>query len=208
MKASAIVATVFLLICSVAAVAWGGSADETAGGAPPGGPAVTAVQLRAAPGVVSEDDLKRCLVNHNFFDQIYNNQGQFVNDFVDNGDGTVTDRATGLMWQQAGSKTNLIFKRADQIIYFINSSRLGGYSDWRLPTIEELMSLMKPKFHLQDTYINRVFSLDQISCWSPDNDGGKFNWVANFGSGRAEKDDVTLWYTGRKHFVRAVRNAR
>ena len=58
--------------------------------------------------------------------------------YTNNGDGTVTDNRTGLMWiQDAGSKFNYY----DGISYAQNVS-FAGYSDWRVPTIKELYSLI------------------------------------------------------------------
>jgi hypothetical protein len=58
--------------------------------------------------------------------------------YTDNGDGTVTDNVTGLMWQQdMGDK--MTWSEANALA---SSSTLGGYSDWRLPTIKELYSLI------------------------------------------------------------------
>jgi hypothetical protein len=58
--------------------------------------------------------------------------------YVDNGDGTVTDLATGLMWQQdPGDKMTYAEAVADA-----DSFELAGYGDWRLPTIKELYSLI------------------------------------------------------------------
>ena len=58
------------------------------------------------------------------------------NDYIDNKDGTVTDTITGLMWQRSsiGSYT---LSQAKKLI-----SNLGGYTDWRLPTVDELISLL------------------------------------------------------------------
>ena len=58
--------------------------------------------------------------------------------YTDNGDGTITDRVTGLMWQKvdAGESTwEIAVARAARVTN-------GGYSDWRLPTPTELMSIM------------------------------------------------------------------
>jgi len=58
--------------------------------------------------------------------------------YQDNGDGTVTDLNTGLMWQQdPGEKMTFAQAAAGA-----SALSLGGYSDWRLPTIKELYSLI------------------------------------------------------------------
>ena len=58
--------------------------------------------------------------------------------YQDNGDGTVTDLVTGLMWQQdPGDK-----KTYTEAVAGAAALDLGGYSDWRLPTIKELYSLI------------------------------------------------------------------
>lgn len=59
-------------------------------------------------------------------------------DYLDHGDGTVTDRVTGLMWQQ-GAGEELTFPEA---VAGARRSRLGGHADWRLPGIKELYSLI------------------------------------------------------------------
>jgi hypothetical protein len=57
---------------------------------------------------------------------------------TDNGDGTVTDNNTGLMWQKTpGSKMTW-----EDAVKNASSFNLAGYTDWRLPTIKELYSLM------------------------------------------------------------------
>jgi hypothetical protein len=59
--------------------------------------------------------------------------------YTDNGNGTITDNVTGLVWQKdMGTKTTFskAFIKADTMT-------LGGYNDWRVPTIKELYSLIK-----------------------------------------------------------------
>lgn len=58
--------------------------------------------------------------------------------YRDNGDGTVTDRVTGLTWAKAPSAP-LAF---DELAAFARQSRLGGHDDWRVPSIRELYSLI------------------------------------------------------------------
>lgn len=62
-----------------------------------------------------------------------------INNFVDNGDGTVTDNATGLMWQQGDSGTGMFWEDA---LAYAEALDLAGYSDWRLPNAKELQSIL------------------------------------------------------------------
>ena len=67
--------------------------------------------------------------------------------YSDNGDGTITDNITGLMWQKSpdfNSDGNIDYE--DKMTYseavaLVNTFSLAGYNDWRLPTIKELYSL-------------------------------------------------------------------
>lgn len=57
--------------------------------------------------------------------------------YIDNGDGTVTDVNTGLMWlQDPGDKVGY-----DEAVAMVDDFSFAGYDDWRLPTIDELYSL-------------------------------------------------------------------
>jgi hypothetical protein len=67
------------------------------------------------------------------------NSSYGINDFMDNGDGTITDNATGLMWQQDDSGTGLNW--GDSLAYCENLSS-AGYDDWRLPNAKELQSIV------------------------------------------------------------------
>lgn len=62
-----------------------------------------------------------------------------INNFSDNGDSTITDNATGLMWMQYDSKSSMNWK--DALIYAENFE-YAGYSDWRLPDVKELQSIV------------------------------------------------------------------
>ena len=71
--------------------------------------------------------------------------------FIDNGNGTVTDNNTGIMWQkeddgstynwyQASGTYDATYNPTSQDV--CGSLNLGGHSDWRLPTKKELMSIV------------------------------------------------------------------
>lgn len=61
------------------------------------------------------------------------------NNYIDNRDGTVTDRATGLTWQQADSGAGMDWQHA---LAYAEGLRLAGHDDWRLPNAKELQSIV------------------------------------------------------------------
>ena len=64
------------------------------------------------------------------------------NNLVDNGDGTISDKATGLMWAQADSGTAMNWEAALAWVQTQNAANYLGHSDWRLPNAKELQSLV------------------------------------------------------------------
>lgn len=65
-----------------------------------------------------------------------------INLFADNGDGTVSDRATGLMWAQADSGFGMDWAEALAWVQARNAKTYLGYDNWRLPNAKELQSLV------------------------------------------------------------------
>lgn len=75
--------------------------------------------------------------------------------FTDNGDGTVTDLVNGLMWKKSsegqaddcsGSATTYTWREALMKAKYLNSNGgFAGYTDWRLPNIKELHSLVEER---------------------------------------------------------------
>jgi uncharacterized protein DUF1566 len=71
--------------------------------------------------------------------------------FTDNGNGTVTDNLTGLVW--AKSPLNTLRTWANALSY-ADSLTLGGHNDWRLPNINELESLVHAQEADQAAWLN------------------------------------------------------
>jgi len=86
--------------------------------------------LRSKPGKLNLQDVKTGVTKQNFFDKKLNMKGDFANDFVDNGDGTITDRATGLMWEKNGSSKKKSFYYAKKYIKSLNKKKFAGHKDW------------------------------------------------------------------------------
>ena len=119
-------------------------------------------QLRSTPQKLTDDE-KNKLIDKNRKPKQY-----IKNDYVDNGNETITDRATGLMWQKGGSDEKLTLKNAKKYIKQLNKEKFGGHVDWRLPTLEELLSLLESSKMDNGLYIASVFSSKQRWCWSSD----------------------------------------
>jgi len=92
--------------------------------------------------------------------------------FVDNGDGTVTDTCTGLMWQQDTADTNgdgTIDPATDHLdwcgaLQYCDDLSLAGHDDWRLPNVLELQSIVDR--WRSDPAIDPVFGSFASLYWS------------------------------------------
>jgi hypothetical protein len=119
---------------------------------------------------------------------------------VDRGDGTIFDTRTKLVWQQSSSSKQYTWKDAHKYCEKLN---LAGYNDWRLPTIEELKTLIEKK-HKPTICPAFKCKSDWYWYWSSSSfvGGPLVAWLVGFGFGGVGVSDVDKGYQG---FVRAVR---
>jgi len=117
--------------------------------------------------------------------------------FVVHGDGTVTDSRTGLMWKrcpegQGGSDCAILnasgypeYLPWNQALQRAADAIFAGYSDWRLPNIKELASLVETKCYAPAINL-RIFPNTRSEWfWSSSayayySDGA---WILYFGNG-------------------------
>ena len=64
------------------------------------------------------------------------------NDFHDNRDGTITDRATGLTWSRTDSGQGMNWQDALAWVQKNNAEKFLGHEDWRMPSVKELQSIV------------------------------------------------------------------
>lgn len=89
-----------------------------------------------------------------------------------NDDGTVTDTRTNLMWKHNHEEGLFTFEEA--VTKFKNVS-FAGYSDWRLPTIDELKTL----FSIDNSVFFNAFS----AFWSSSVRSTDYTWSVDFSDG-------------------------
>ena len=65
--------------------------------------------------------------------------------FIDNGDGTITDKKLGLMWAKTDNQGDINWIQAEKWAKYTFAYTLEKkYDNWRLPTLDELKSLVNP----------------------------------------------------------------
>lgn len=116
--------------------------------------------------------------NKMYFRLVRGNTKYGINSFIDNGDGTISDIATGLMWQKADSAKGYDWQGA---LSYAENLKLSKYDDWRLPSTKELQSIVdysRSPSSTNSAAINAMFSMSVItnpgngSPWYP------FFWTA------------------------------
>lgn len=105
--------------------------------------------------------------------------GYIQNQFKSDADGIVIDNTTDLVWQQSGSEYPQTLTEAQLYINFLNETRFGGYVNWRLPTIDELISLLKPSLIGEDFCFESLFDKRQKWIRSVDRRSLKTVWYVN-----------------------------
>ncbi|MBU2646669.1 DUF1566 domain-containing protein [bacterium] len=127
--------------------------------------------------------------------------GALAADFTDNGDGTVTDYDTILVWQQGESDR----KTWESALTYCEGLTLGGQSDWRLPNFKELQSIVDYTRHspaINITYFANAFSLDYWSSTSSTNTTS-YAVAVNFSRGWSHGSGK-----GDSYYVRCVRGGQ
>ena len=142
--------------------------------------------------------------------------------YTDNGNGTVTDNQTGLMWKQCseglsnsdnavpacdtGSAITYTWQGALSHAQTVNSASFAGHSDWRLPNVKELSSLVEMACYWPAINVNRFPNTLSSGYWSssPVADRSASAWNVHFsvGSGGGNLK------AGGHYYVRLVRGGQ
>jgi len=123
--------------------------------------------------------------------------------FTANGNGTLTDNVTGLLWQQTADSTPRTWNDAVAYCGSLNSSGFGGHtSGWRLPALIELDSIMDLSVD-SGAAINPIFTgTEAADYWTSneDPDDSARAWIIDFGT---TEDGIVA--KSNEGYVRCVR---
>ncbi|MEI7884624.1 MAG: DUF1566 domain-containing protein [Clostridia bacterium] len=123
-----------------------------------------------------------------------------VNLFQNNSDGTVSDLATGLMWQQTDNGSGMNWEQALKWVQQKNSENYLGHNDWRLPNTKELQSLVDYTRSPGATNPANIGpAIDPLfSCTGITNDGGNadypYYWTSTSAVASADDAYTNAWY--------------
>ena len=120
---------------------------------------------------------------------------------LDNGDGTVTDTKTALMWQQ-GEPGEMTW--ADAITYCDNT-QLAGYDDWRLPNMNELQSIVDYHEYAPSGNTTAFPGMIQSRYWSSTTSSNDADWAMHVGFNGGS---VLSTRKSDSSYVRAVRGGQ
>lgn len=172
-----------------------GGASERSGSGP--------FKLRAQAQTIDDKAFHAMLKQQDFFDKRWNRYGDFPNRLTlktIQGQKIVEDSAASLTWSYAGSEQAMRFQDCVLWLEQLNKKGYAGYSDWRVPTLEEAMSLLEQNT-ADGFHIDPIFYILQHSTWTSDMNSKTRGWSVSFNSGRAFKA-----YPNETIFLRPVRS--
>jgi len=123
-----------------------------------------------------------------------------VNLFQNNNDGTISDLATGLMWQQTDNGSGIDWEHALAYAQTQNNANYLGHNDWRLPNTKEFQSLVD---YTRSPYATNAANIGPainalFSCTGILNDGGKadypYYWTSTSAISIANGSYPSAWY--------------
>lgn len=162
--------------------------------------------VRNEAAELASNAVNAMLRKHGYYDHDRNPQGRGLAHSYrsySHGPNCVVDGATGLVWQKRGSPDHLTFEEASAYVAHLDHTSFAGCADWRLPTLDEAMSLMEAE-KPSHRHIDPVFDERQSRIWTCDSyQGEDFRnaWVVYYDGGYC-----SFLLLDEGYYVRAVRS--
>jgi len=135
--------------------------------------------------------------------------------YIDNGNSTVTDKGTGLMWKQCvegfsgtscttiGSVFTYVWQDALELATMVNTAGFAGHTDWRVPNLTELESLLTQNCVNPSINASLFPNVSYSVVWSSSPSSGRGAWGVYFSGGNISDFDRS-----KVNYVRLVRSGQ
>lgn len=146
------------------------------------------LNLSAQPAIFDEKKVIQILQFGDFFESRRNKSGKFDNPIKIvgiQGARAVYDIGLQRLWLIDSYGLSLNIDEAKKWVADLNERRVGGISDWRLPTLAEAVSLLRPKVSGGKLYAIQGVNLPDW-IWSADQLDGNNNWAVFFSKGQVD----------------------
>lgn len=137
--------------------------------------AATGSDLRATPLKIRADRARGIFE----LDDLWRPRAYVAQRFTTEGEERVADTIHGLTWQRSGSPYPLDWETAQEAVVELNRQRFAGRNNWRLPTMAELLSLVRPPARGQALCLPNIFDPRQKWLWSADRKSFQAAWHVN-----------------------------
>ncbi len=140
--------------------------------------------LPTAASSLRDKDVESTIRQWNFYDALQNPDGSFSNILCDTGnDLTIKDKRTGIVWQRYGLDLCSIRKMLKNIEQ-LNKKGMAGFHDWRMPSLEEAMSLMTPAVNSKGLHLHPCFSKNSPFIFTSAKRKPTGYWFADYKQGK------------------------
>ncbi len=138
--------------------------------------------------------------------------------FIDNGDGTISDTKSDLMWKQNDSYNDLLkfinYGQGKKYMKKMNDESFAGHSDWRIPSKKEAQTIffydqsrtMKDKYDMT-LFIDPIFSDGcGYNTWTSETRGKITAFIFSFAEGTGQHNEVDITVSTSLRLVRGTLN--
>lgn len=156
----------------------------------------TTKNFRNQPKLLNEFEVSQMIKNLGFHSEYSNTNGDFTNNFealTKQGERIINDFSSGLMWRAKSSGNFVNFKTAESWIFNLNNKKSAGFNDWRLPTLEEAMTLIEKNKNTDGLFLDPLFGYI-VAIWTSDGvkdyqNNGTEAWLVELRNGFSTRMD-------------------
>lgn len=141
---------------------------------------------RSQPARVMYKDIRNQLELDELFRpcRFFHHQLDVVNSLL------LKDPVTGLYWQRCGSGFTLDWQQAKEYVNYLNEQQFQGMSGWRLPTTEELVTVLRSPTVHRDFCLDPHFEPSLHWLWSSDHSTRRQAWMADIVESHIGRQDM------------------